>query len=61
MFSKFCSDIEKANRAILRKAMLNTGFYFYPGEWWHYSYGDQSWAVYIGKTPAIYGEKTLST
>ncbi len=59
MFAKSCTNVEIANRAILRQAMLGAGFYFYPGEWWHYSYGDQSWTAYTGKTPAIYGEKIL--
>jgi D-alanyl-D-alanine dipeptidase len=59
MFSKFCIPTEKANRAILRKAMLGAGFYFYPGEWWHYSYGDQSWAAYVGNSHAIYGESRI--
>src|SRR5574343_16540 len=59
MFSKQCSVNEKANRKLLRKAMLGAGFYFYPGEWWHYSYGDQSWALYTGHKNAIYGEVLL--
>lgn len=59
MFAKNCTSVEKNNRATLRQAMTGAGFYFYPGEWWHYSYGDQSWAAYTGKTLALYGEKTL--
>lgn len=54
MFSKFCSDEEKVNRAILRNAMLKAGFWFYPGEWWHYCYGDKMWGAYTGST-AFYG------
>ena len=30
-------------------------FVCYPGEWWHYSYGDQAWAVYRGENAALYG------
>lgn len=59
MFAKNCTNAEKSNRATLRQAMLGAGFYYYPGEWWHYSYGDQSWAAYTGNKNAIYGEKTL--
>lgn len=59
MFSKLCTPTEKSNRAILCKIMLGAGFYYYPGEWWHYSYGDQSWAAYTGNTVAVYGEKNL--
>ncbi len=55
MFSKYCTKEEKNNRKILRKAMLKSGFYYYPGEWWHYSYGDRMWAAYTGNTFAIYG------
>lgn len=54
MFSKFCSDEEKVNRAILRNAMLKSGFWFYPGEWWHYCYGDRMWGAYTGNV-AFYG------
>lgn len=60
MFSKQCNSFEKKNRKILRDAMLGAGFYFYPGEWWHYSYGDQAWAAYVGNENAIYGEVNLS-
>lgn len=56
MFSKLCTNEEKFNRSILRKSMLSAGFYFYPGEWWHYSYGDRAWATYTGEKHAIYGE-----
>lgn len=59
MFAKTCTPTEKANRTILRKSMLSAVFYFYPGEWWHYSYGDQSWAAYTGNNNAIYGEKVI--
>lgn len=59
MFSKFCTTDESNNRRTLRTLMTNAGFYFYPGEWWHYSYGDQSWAAYTGNKNALYGEKTM--
>lgn len=59
MFAKTCTPIQKQNRKLLRQAMTRSGFYFYPGEWWHYSYGDQSWVAYTGDRNAVYGEKTL--
>lgn len=35
--------------------MKKEGFVNYPGEWWHFSYGDQLWAAYKNKKYAIYG------
>jgi D-alanyl-D-alanine dipeptidase len=55
MFSKYCTKEEKKNRSILRGAMLKAGFWYYPGEWWHYCYGDRMWAAYTGNDIAIYG------
>ncbi len=44
------------NRRLLFNVMESAGFRNYPGEWWHYDYGNQRWAWCIGhgKT-AIYG------
>ena len=42
-------------RKILLDAMTGAGFVNYPGEWWHFSYGDRLWAAYAGKPHAIYG------
>lgn len=55
MFSKFLSDTQRKNRFIMRNAMTKAGFCFYPGEWWHYSYGDQMWAAYSGEKTALFG------
>lgn len=46
---------QKANRDILHKAMLNVGFSPFATEWWHFSYGDNTWADYYNKPNAIYG------
>ncbi|MEK6914663.1 MAG: hypothetical protein AABW83_03360 [Nanoarchaeota archaeon] len=35
--------------------MTKSGFTNYPGEWWHWSYGDRIWAHYNNKKYAIYG------
>lgn len=32
------------NRQLLHEAMTQAGFYRHPGEWWHFSLGDQMWA-----------------
>jgi len=33
-----------AHRQLLRDVMLSAGFMRHPGEWWHFSLGDQMWA-----------------
>lgn len=47
---------QRANRNMLRDAMTRAGFQNYPGEWWHYSYGDRAYAAYQRLPCAIYGE-----
>lgn len=44
------------NRSILIKAMERQGFKNYPGEWWHFAYGDRLWAAYSNKKQCFYGE-----
>ncbi len=34
-----------ANRELLQRVMLKAGFRRLPHEWWHFSYGDQLWAL----------------
>ena len=46
---------QRKNRRLLLGVMEEAGFVNYPGEWWHYSYGDRAWAAYLGKENAIYG------
>lgn len=29
--------------------MAKEGFINFPGEWWHFSYGDRVWSAYKGK------------
>lgn len=55
MFSEEISNIQKQNRKILRESMEKVGFVWYPGEWWHYCYGDRMWAVYTDKEECFYG------
>jgi len=45
----------RRNREILREAMESTGITNYPGEYWHWSYGDQGWAYRGGHPYAVYG------
>jgi D-alanyl-D-alanine dipeptidase len=35
----------QANRDLLRTVMVGAGFERLPREWWHFSYGDQLWAL----------------
>ncbi len=50
-----------ANRSLLNEAMQQSGFRRNPIEWWHFSYGDQAWALIEAlespedSHPAMYG------
>lgn len=55
MFAKTLTQLQIKNRTLLRTAMEQQGFVWYPGEWWHYCYGDRMWAVYTGRTACTYG------
>ena len=50
------SDIEaRANRRLLYHVMTEQGFTNIWTEWWHFSWGDQRWAVNTGAPAAHYG------
>ncbi len=55
MLSNEITDTQKQNRKILKEAMEQAGFIWYPGEWWHYCYGDRMWAVYTRQEKCFYG------
>ncbi|MEN8445989.1 MAG: M15 family metallopeptidase [Cyanobacteria bacterium J06555_13] len=42
------------HRGLLAEVMVGVGFYQHPHEWWHFSMGDQMWALQTG-TVARYG------
>ena len=48
------------NRLYLRELMQSEGFTPYNAEWWHYSYGDKTWAVDNKKDECLYSQKTLA-
>lgn len=52
---------QQTNREMLLRAMLEAGFASNKNEWWHYSYGDQTWAHFYHEPQALYGitEPTL--
>lgn len=54
MLSSQITEEQKANRKILRDAMEKEDFVWYPGEWWHYSWGDRMWAVYSKRKKCFY-------
>ena len=47
----------RKRRRLLCRVMRQAGFVNYPGEWWHFSYGDKMWAAYGRKRRAIYGPR----
>ncbi|MGV8171867.1 MAG: M15 family metallopeptidase [Candidatus Woesearchaeota archaeon] len=53
-YSSKISPVQKRNRQKLINIMTSAGFANYPGEWWHFMYGDREWAAYTGKPYAIY-------
>jgi D-alanyl-D-alanine dipeptidase len=49
----------RANRHMLSAALRAAGLVNYPGEWWHWSYGDRYWAHESGEQCACYGPVNL--
>jgi zinc D-Ala-D-Ala dipeptidase len=45
----------RTHRQLLNAIMLEAGFCRHPGEWWHFSCGDQMWAWLMQGTGARYG------
>jgi zinc D-Ala-D-Ala dipeptidase len=54
-FYRHLTERAQANRALLYDTMLSVGFSNCYDEWWHYTYGDPTWAARLGKPYAIYG------
>lgn len=48
------------NRMNLKELLEGVGFKNYHEEWWHFSYGDQAWALQSGVDTAIYGSMEYS-
>lgn len=53
------SDIARQNRELLRSVVEPTGLTNYVDEWWHWSYGDNGWALRVGAPHAIYNRIEL--
>jgi D-alanyl-D-alanine dipeptidase len=58
MLSLEITEEQRKHREILRTAMETEDFVWYPGEWWHYCWGDRMWAVYSNQTKCFYGPAT---
>ena len=55
-YSSHITKQQRKNRKHLVKLMKKQGFVNFPGEWWHFSYGDRMWAAYSGKRDGgLYG------
>jgi zinc D-Ala-D-Ala dipeptidase len=57
-FARSADSIEQQyhdRRQLLRDVMLKAEFTRHPGEWWHFSYGDQMWAWSSDRAVACYG------
>lgn len=44
----------RTNKVLLFNVMTEAGFVNSPSEWWHYSYGDQEWAIRTEQKAAKY-------
>lgn len=59
MHARGLSAEAEKNRALLRSILEPTGLTNYADEWWHWSYGDNGWALRVGAKSAIYDKIEL--
>jgi D-alanyl-D-alanine dipeptidase len=59
MHARGLSETAEKNRALLRSILEPTGLTNYADEWWHWSYGDNGWALRVGAKNAIYDKIEL--
>jgi D-alanyl-D-alanine dipeptidase len=55
MFLEGLSETARRNRDILADVLTRAGLTNFPGEWWHWSYGEPGWALRGGHPVALYG------
>lgn len=55
MFVEGISETAIRHRALLREVLEGAGLTNFPGEWWHWTYGEPGWALRTGRTVALYG------
>lgn len=53
------SQTARRHRELLRAVLEPTGLTNYADEWWHWSYGDNGWALRVGAPHALYGRVEL--
>lgn len=53
------SETAKQNRALLLNILESTGLTPYVDEWWHWSYGDNGWALRVNAPYALYDKVAL--
>lgn len=49
------SETARQNRDLLIRVLTQSGLTNFPGEWWHWSYGEPGWALRVGHPVALYG------
>jgi D-alanyl-D-alanine dipeptidase len=54
MNARGLSTTARRNRDLLKRVLEPTGITNYVDEWWHWSYGDNGWALRVGATHALY-------
>jgi len=59
MYARGLTAEAEDSRALLRSVLEPTGLTNYADEWWHWSYGDNGWALRVGAPHAIYGRVEL--
>jgi D-alanyl-D-alanine dipeptidase len=59
------NQLQIDNRLLLTETMIQAGFANLPSEWWHFSYGDQRWAIFYNQKDALYdkyeGKNSISS
>lgn len=58
-FTRLITKSQKENRMLLYNTLAACDFVNIPSEWWHYSHGDQYWALYKKEKYAKYGPVDL--
>ncbi len=54
-YTQGLSEGARQNRALLISILTEAGITNFPGEWWHWSWGEPGWALRLGKPVALYG------
>lgn len=55
MFVEGLSETAINHRALLRDVLGGSGLTNFPGEWWHWTWGEPGWALRTGRKVALYG------